>query len=159
MREKYDEIDSFINMIKNRIIDVDDRVLAILKKNAPGLKMKGRTPLDKIIKRPELGIDEALEAAGETCAPELAPIVEMEIKYEGYIYRDLERIKKIEKMESKKIPEDIDYSTVNGLKNEAREKLKKFRPQTVGQASRISGVDPSDISILIVHLELLSKKG
>ena len=62
-------------------------------------------------------------------------------------------------MEAKKIPEDIDYSTVQGLKNEAREKLIRFRPQTVGQASRISGVDPSDVSILIVHLEILGKKG
>ncbi len=159
MTEKYNEIDAIINRIKSRVIDVDDRILSILRKKAPELEMRGRTPLDKIIKRPELGINEALEAADEQCKPELAPIIEMEIKYEGYIFRDLERIKRIEKMESKKIPDDLDYSAVNGLKNEAREKLKKFRPQTIGQASRISGVDPSDISILIVHLEILSKKG
>jgi tRNA uridine 5-carboxymethylaminomethyl modification enzyme len=159
MTEKYNEIDAAINRIKNRVIDVDDRVLSILKKKAPELELKGRPPLDKILKRPELGIEEVLEASGESCSAELAPTIEMEIKYEGYIFRDLERIRKIEKMESKRIPDDIDYSTVNGLKNEAREKLKKFKPQTVGQASRISGVDPSDISILIVHLELLNKKG
>ncbi|HOP61729.1 MAG TPA: tRNA uridine-5-carboxymethylaminomethyl(34) synthesis enzyme MnmG [Spirochaetota bacterium] len=159
MNEKYNEIDATINRIKSRVLEIDDRILSILRKKAPDLNIKGRTPLDKILKRPELGIEEVLEASGEICRPEFAPIIEMEIKYEGYIFRDMERIKKIEKMESKKIPEDIDYSSVNGLKNEAREKLKKFRPQTIGQASRISGVDPSDISILIVHLELLKKKG
>lgn len=158
MTEKYKEIDSMINRIKNRVIEVDDRVLSILRRKAPDLNIRGRMPLDKLLKRPELGIDEVLEAADEPCDPELSPIIEMEIKYEGYIFRDIERIKKIEKMESKRIPDDIDYSEVNGLKNEAREKLKKFRPQTVGQASRISGVDPSDISILIVHLEILGKK-
>lgn len=159
MTEKYDEIDSMINRIKNRVIDVDERVLAILKRKAPELSIKGRMPLDKLLKRPELGIDEVLEAAEEPCDPDLSPIIEMEIKYEGYIFRDMERIRKIEKMEAKKIPDDIDYADVNGLKNEAREKLKKFRPQTIGQASRISGVDPSDISILIVHLELINRKG
>lgn len=159
MNDKYDQIDSMISRIKNHIIDVDERALSILKRNAPELSIKGKMPLDKILKRPELGIDEVLEAAGETCPQDLAPIIEMEIKYEGYIFRDLERIRKIEKMESKKIPDGIDYKAVQGLKNEAREKLARFRPQTVGQASRISGVDPSDISILIVHLELLNKKG
>ena len=87
------------------------------------------------------------------CDENLSSIVEMEIKYEGYILREMERIQKIEKMEEKKIPDDIDYSLINGLKREAREKLTKFRPQTIGQASRISGVDPSDISILVVYLE------
>ncbi len=159
MTDKYDQIDSMINRIKSHVIDIDDRALTILRRNAPELSIRGKMPLDKILKRPELGINEVLEAAAETCPEDLAPIIEMEIKYEGYIFRDLERIRKIEKMESKKIPDDIDYKAVQGLKNEAREKLARFRPQTVGQASRISGVDPSDISILIVHLELLNKKG
>ncbi len=66
-------------------------------------------------------------------------------------------IKKINRMEEKKVPEDIDYHSIKGLKNEAREKLKRIRPITIGQAMRISGVDPSDISILLVHLEALVK--
>jgi len=82
----------------------------------------------------------------------------MEIKYEGYILRDMERIARLKKMDSLAIPESIDYLDINGLKNEAREKLRKIRPDTVGQASRISGVDPSDISILIVYLEVLKRK-
>lgn len=86
---------------------------------------------------------------------ERAAIVEMEIKYEGYIKKDLERIKKMEKMESKIIPDSFDYSNIPGLKNEAREKLKKIRPRTIGQAMRIAGVDPTDVSIIMVHLEAL----
>jgi len=82
----------------------------------------------------------------------------MEIKYEGYIARDAEKIKKMGRMESKLIPENIDYKTIQGLKNEAREKLTKIRPATIGQASRISGVDPSDISILLVYIEAASLK-
>ena len=77
----------------------------------------------------------------------------MEIKYEGYIKRDMERITRIEKMETRKIPENIDYSLIKGLKNEAREKLIKHRPQTLGQASRIAGVDPAEITLLLVYIE------
>jgi tRNA uridine 5-carboxymethylaminomethyl modification enzyme len=86
-----------------------------------------------------------------------AKIVEMSIKYDGYIKKDLERIKKLEMMENKYIPETIDYGSIPGLKNEAREKLKKVKPETIGQAMRISGVDPSDISIVLVHIESLHK--
>ena len=82
----------------------------------------------------------------------------MEIKYEGYIARDAEKIRKMDKMESKTIPVDIDYRNISGLKNEAREKLLKIKPATIGQASRISGVDPSDISILLVYIETFSIK-
>ena len=89
---------------------------------------------------------------------EMAAIAEMQIKYEGYIERDLERIRKMERMESRKIPESLDYASVRGLKNEAREKLQRIRPETIGQASRISGVDPSDISLVLVRLEALSRE-
>ena len=77
----------------------------------------------------------------------------MEIKYEGYIKRDLDRIRRMEKMEARKIPADFDYSIIKGLKNEAREKLTKHRPETLGQAGRIAGVDPADISLLLIYLE------
>lgn len=157
MTEKYREIDSRINRIKSTVFEVNEKTMSILRRKDPGIEIKGRTPLDKILKRPEIGIREILEITGEEFDPEISPIIEMELKYEGYIFRDMERIRKIEKMEAKKIPDDIDYAGVQGLKNEAREKLARFRPQTIGQASRISGVDPSDISILIVHLELMNR--
>ena len=79
--------------------------------------------------------------------------VEIEIKYEGYIERQQRQVEQYKKMEKRKIPEDIDYDEISSLRLEARQKLKEFRPISVGQASRISGVSPADISVLLVYLE------
>ena len=75
------------------------------------------------------------------------------MKYEGYIEKSLQQVERLKKMENKKIPEDIDYDAINSLATEARQKLKKVRPLSVAQASRISGVNPADVSILLVYLE------
>ena len=75
------------------------------------------------------------------------------IKYDGYIKRQLKQVEQFKKIENKKIPVDIDYDDIHSLRLEARQKLKKFQPVNVGQASRISGVSPADISVLIVYLE------
>ncbi len=158
MEEKYKEINSHINRIKNTIITVDQRIKDILASADPAIEVKGKTPVENLLKRPGVTINHICEILNEEYNPDLSPFIEMEIKYEGYIARDAEKIKKIERMESKMIPGDIDYKTVPGLKNEAREKLIKVKPATIGQASRISGVDPSDISILLVYLETLSQK-
>ena len=79
--------------------------------------------------------------------------VEIDIKYEGYIIRQQRQVEQYKKMEKKKIPENLDYDKVPSLRLEARQKLKEFRPVSVGQASRISGVSPADISVLLVYLE------
>ena len=79
--------------------------------------------------------------------------VEIEIKYEGYIQRQLRQVEQYKKMEKKKIPEQIDYDDVPSLRLEARQKLKIYHPVSVGQASRISGVSPADISVLLIYLE------
>ncbi len=79
--------------------------------------------------------------------------VEIQIKYEGYIKKANEQVERMRKMEDKKIPENIDYDAIAGLASEAKEKLKKIQPISIGQASRISGVNPSDISILLVYIE------
>ena len=79
--------------------------------------------------------------------------VEIEVKYEGYIKKSLQQVEKLKKMNAMKIPSDLDYDEVPSLAIEAREKLKKILPLTIGQASRISGVNPADISILLVFLE------
>ena len=79
--------------------------------------------------------------------------VEIEVKYEGYIKKSLQQVEKLKKMNAMKIPSDLDYDEVPSLAIEAREKLKKVLPLTIGQASRISGVNPADISILLVFLE------
>ena len=85
---------------------------------------------------------------------EVVEQVEIEIKYEGYIKRQIAQVKSFKKMEQKLIPSDIDYDDINSLRNEARQKLKMFNPISVGQASRISGVSPADISVLLVYLNL-----
>jgi len=79
--------------------------------------------------------------------------VEIQIKYEGYIEKSLQQVERLKRMESKKIPENIDYDAIFGLANEARQNLKEVRPLSVAQASRISGVNPADVSILLVYLE------
>ena len=78
--------------------------------------------------------------------------VEIEIKYQGYINKQLEQVEKMRKLEKKKLPENVDYTTVTGLRLEAQEKLNKVKPENIGQASRISGVSPADISVLLIWL-------
>lgn len=110
--------------------------------------------LSELIKRPQL--DYAVLAPFDKTRPSLprdvAEQVEIELKYEGYIKRQNAKVEEMRRLEVKKIPPDIDYDDVYSLRLEAREKLKKVRPESVGQASRISGVSPSDISVLIVYL-------
>lgn len=110
--------------------------------------------LSELIKRPQL--DYAVLAPFDKTRPTLprdvAEQVEIELKYEGYIKRQNAKVEEMRRLEVKKIPSDIDYDDVYSLRLEAREKLKKVRPESVGQASRISGVSPSDISVLIVYL-------
>ncbi|MFP4925276.1 tRNA uridine-5-carboxymethylaminomethyl(34) synthesis enzyme MnmG, partial [Staphylococcus pseudintermedius] len=78
---------------------------------------------------------------------------EIQTKYEGYITKSLQQVDKVKRMEQKKIPEDLDYSQIDSLATEAREKLAEVKPLNIAQASRISGVNPADISILLVYLE------
>lgn len=110
--------------------------------------------LSELIKRPQL--DYAVLAPFDKTRPDLprdvAQQVEIELKYEGYIKRQNAKVEEMRRLEVKKIPDDIDYDDVYSLRLEAREKLKKVRPESVGQASRISGVSPSDISVLLVYL-------
>ena len=84
--------------------------------------------------------------------------VEIEIKYEGYIERQLRQVEAFKKMEKKSIPLDLNYDDVGSLRLEARQKLKEFRPTSVGQASRISGVSPADVSVLLIYLEHFNKE-
>lgn len=157
MCEKYKKIDTTISQLRKKHIYIDGATLH--KDKTPGKTARGdRITIDRVLKRPEFTIMDLLPFVQDIIDPALMPIIEMEIKYEGYIARDLERIKKIEKMENRMIPQDIDYMNMEGLKREAREKLDRVKPETIGQAMRIPGVDPSVISILLVHIEALSRK-
>ncbi|MBN2400769.1 MAG: tRNA uridine-5-carboxymethylaminomethyl(34) synthesis enzyme MnmG [Spirochaetes bacterium] len=156
MKQKYERIDSYTNELKNRIIFVDDKIKALLSKSSENLPAKIQA--GQLLRRPEIKLAHIMEALNETVDHRIAPIAEMEIKYEGYIKKEKERAEKMKRLEDKVIPMYMDYSVIKGLKNEAREKLSKIKPETIGQAQRISGVDPSDISILLVHVEALARK-
>jgi tRNA uridine 5-carboxymethylaminomethyl modification enzyme len=161
--EKYKRIQELTDKINTISIVIDEKLHEILKNKQIEIEERNQIQAGKLLRRPEISLDDVLPSIIQSDSSLImneqeAKIVEMNIKYEGYIKKDLERIKKLEQMENKKIPENINYDAIIGLKNEAREKLKKIRPETIGQALRISGVDPSDISIVLVHLESLHRK-
>lgn len=118
-------------------------------------KVDGSISLMELLKRPQVSY--AGLAAVDNSRPELAQHIvdhlEVQIKYEGYIRKQLQQIEKFKRLEDKKLSENIDYSQIEGLRIEAKEKLEKFRPLSIGQASRISGVSPADINVLLIYLE------
>lgn len=124
-------------------------------KNAGGTELKDGIKASDLLKRPEMTYEHVhLLVPPETeLGPDVAEQVEIQVKYEGYIQKSLQQVERLKKMENKKIPENIDYDAIHGLANEARQKLKEVRPLSVAQASRISGVNPADVSILLVYLE------
>ena len=125
------------------------------------LEGMGSTPLKTawtlydLLKRPELNYDTILpfDKDRKQLPKEVRLLVETEIKYEGYIKKQMIQIDQFKKLENKRLPDDIDYSLVKGLSTEARQKLERIKPDSVGQASRISGVTPADINVLLIYLE------
>ena len=149
---KMDDIQSEIKRLEKTVIGVSDRVQMFLEKYGSTLLKSGIT-LAELVKRPELDYVKLAEL--DEGRPELPDDVReqvnIEIKYEGYIKRQMQQVAQFKKLEDKKLPEDFDYSEVNSLRREAVQKLNKVQPATIGQASRISGVSPADISVLLVH--------
>lgn len=126
-----------------------------LIKSQGGSELKDGIRASDLLKRPEMTYEHIKQLAQAETAldPDVTEQVEIQIKYEGYIEKSLQQVERLKKMENKKIPENIDYDDINGLASEARQKLKEVRPLSLAQASRISGVNPADISILLVYLE------
>ncbi|RPI91474.1 MAG: hypothetical protein EHM32_10575 [Spirochaetales bacterium] len=158
MELKYRRADDLVRDLSSRLVVVEG---ALKEKLAGSRQGEGTVPVKmnagQLLKRPEIRIWDVLHALGEEIDADRAAIAEMEIKYKGYIERDRERTRKMERMESRRIPESFDYTAVAGLKNEAREKLRRIQPETIGQATRISGVDPSDISLVMVRIESMAR--
>ena len=117
------------------------------------------TTLAELIRRPDLSYEKL--ASVDNARPELPydvkEQVDINIKYDGYIKRQMRQVEQFKKLEAKKIPEDLDYEKVKSLRIEARQKLELYRPVSIGQASRISGVSPADISVLLVYMEQYGK--
>ena len=125
------------------------------------LKAYGSTPLNsgttlaELIRRPELSYDKLADI--DENRPDLPYDVEeqvnINIKYDGYIRRQMRQVEQFKKLENKKIPDNIDYNQIKSLRIEAKQKLSQIRPASIGQASRISGVSPADVSVLLVYLK------
>jgi len=152
-QEKISLIEEEKERLFNLIIKVSDDVQDILK-GANSTPLKDAVRAKDLLKRPEITYEVIEQIDGQQDLPEeVKEQVEIQIKYEGYIKKANEQVQRMLKMEDKKIPENIDYDAIQSLAQEAREKLKKIRPISIGQASRISGVNPADISILHVYIE------
>ena len=152
-KKKYEKIDAEVERIKNTHIPPSDTLNKILDEHSSTPVNTG-IPLADLIKRPELSYEALKEV--DACRPENLTdkekeAVEIEIKYEGYINRQLRDAEKFTKLENKKIPEDTDYYAIKGIRAETKQKLSKFRPSSIGQASRISGVSPADIQVLMIY--------
>ncbi|WP_411336818.1 tRNA uridine-5-carboxymethylaminomethyl(34) synthesis enzyme MnmG [Ruminococcus gauvreauii] len=148
------QIEEETKRVENTSIGASREVQALLEDHNSTV-LKSGTTLGELIRRPELSYDDLKEI--DPARPELpydvTEQVNINIKYSGYIKRQLKQVEQFKKMESKKMPEDIDYNEIRSLRIEAVQKLNLYRPENIGQASRISGVSPADISVLLVYLQ------
>ena len=163
--------DRYERLLKKREVvtaEIDRLKKKILQPDVvnPFLEEKGSTPVKsgisllELLKRPEITYDDA--AVIDDVRPKLSAhqktMMEVQIKYEGYIIKQQQQIEKFKKLEHKKLPSDLDYFSIEGLRIEARQKLDALRPVSVGQASRISGVSPADINVLLIWLEKMRRQ-
>ena len=131
----------------------DEKVASYLESKDSAAVDGGISGVD-LLKRPNIDIRDlaALDGKEGLWSDEVLKEQEIEIKYEGYLKKQRDQVARFDKTEGRRIPEDIDYGAVSGLRLEAAEKMAQIRPYTIGQASRISGVSPADISVLLVYL-------
>ena len=157
--EKERQIDEEIDRLKNIHVGANANFLMI-RRPPRSTPLQTSANLAEIIRRPELNYDltKELDEDRKELRKEVRDQVNINIKYEGYIKRQESQVKQFKKLENKKIPVDIDYNNVNSLRIEAVQKLSKVRPSSIGQASRISGVSPADITVLLVYLETYKEK-
>ena len=159
-KERYAEFCQKREMIEAEISRLEKTVVPPSEQNNAYLSSLGSSEistgikLSELLRRPELSYKTLapLDINRPTLPSSVARTAEIQVKYEGYIKRELAEVQRQKKLEEKKIPEDIDYTKIVGLKQESVEKLEKIRPMNIGQASRISGVNPADISVLLIYL-------
>ena len=153
-QEKYKCIKEEVERVKNSYVGNSDKVQNLLKEHKSTELVSGIS-LAELIKRPELNYDvlKEIDTGRPELSEEICNEVNIVLKYEGYIARQQKQVEQFHKLEKKKIPANIDYDKVGSLRLEAIQKLKEIKPESIGQASRISGVSPSDISVLLVYLE------
>ena len=166
-KEQYDALIEKKKQIESEIARLKEVIVGAARETQEVLISLGSTPLKtgaslaELICRPELTYESLapLDPERGTFRQDVIDQINIEIKYEGYIERQKHQVEQFKKIEKKLIPENIDYDDVSSLRLEARQKLKKFKPVSVGQASRISGVSPADVSVLLVYLEHFNARG
>ncbi len=153
MKKKAD-IETEIKRLQKTILKPNEQTQALIRE-AGGSELKDGIRASDLLKRPEMKYSHIIQLipAEKELPEDVIEQVEIQVKYDGYIEKSLLQVEKLKKLENKKIPEDIDYDAINGIATEARQKLNKVRPLSIAQASRISGVNPADISILLVYIE------
>ena len=158
LQEKERMIHEEIERVEHTTVGGSAEVQSLLESQGSAL-LKSGTTIAELIRRPELNykVLAPIDKERPELPEDVCEQVEINIKYDGYIRRQMKQVEQFKKLEQKKIPEDIDYEDVGSLRIEARQKLEAYRPVSIGQASRISGVSPADISVLLVYLE--SKAG
>lgn len=160
-RERYEKLIEKMNKAEEEIKRVRKLNIAPSEKLNSFLEKKGTSPISTgckladLIRRPQLGYDilKEFDESRPDLSDEVREQVELQIKYEGYIQKQQEQIEIMRKLENKQLPDDVDYFSVRGLRIEASEKLNKQKPENLGQASRISGVSPADVSVLAIWIE------
>ena len=154
VEEKYEAVDRERKRLEGCHIPPSEELNALLERKGTAPVSTGAS-LAELIRRPQIGYADLAEF--DPARPQLprAVVAQVEIglKYEGYIKRQLKQIEEFARMEEHRLPRDLDYSQITGLRLEAREKLAQIRPENFGQASRISGVSPADISVLMIYME------
>ena len=158
-RQKKENMENEIKRLKSTVVKPSEEVNQWLEKNRTSPLSTG-TKMSELLKRTELDYEKLAKIDKERpnlTKPERKE-VEIQIKYEGYIKMQETQVEKFKKLENKILPEKIDYETIKGISLEGRQKLSKYNPQSIGQASRISGVSPADISVLLVYLQQLNHK-
>lgn len=162
-RERYDKvvdkrrlIEKEVERVEHVILGGNEKVQKFLEDHE-SVPLKTATTLAELIRRPELSYEDLWELDPERplLPYDVIDQVDIHIKYEGYIKRQMKQVEQFKKLENKKLPEHFDYNQVNSLRIEAKQKLNLYQPESVGQASRISGVSPADISVLLIYLEQL----
>lgn len=157
--EKERLIDEEIARVEKVNIGANKKVQALLEEYE-STPLNTGTSLAELIRRPELNYEvlAPIDEERPELPDEVSEQVNINIKYDGYIKRQIKQVENFKKLEVKKIPENFDYDDVNSLRIEARQKLKQYQPVNIGQASRISGVSPADISVLLVYMEQMRQK-
>ncbi|WP_413377101.1 tRNA uridine-5-carboxymethylaminomethyl(34) synthesis enzyme MnmG [Alkalihalobacillus sp. 1P02AB] len=153
--QKKQAIEEEKKRLEGIIIKPSNEVANLLEK-ANSTPLQEAVRASAFLKRPELtyqDVASVIPASEQDINEDIAEQVEIQVKYEGYIEKQLQQVERAKKMDKKKIPDNLDYFAINGLATEAKQKLSQVRPLSVGQASRVSGVNPADISILLVYIE------